>query len=85
MVEKEKDKNYVAMFEKLPSILVIGGEEQVIAESTKNEILPYLIALENECSTILLKSLMKNWIKYTNPFKLSVEKFLIIVQMTFWR
>ena len=46
---KVKIKN-VAMFEKLSSILVAGGEDQVIPEFAKNEILQHLTALEKEFS-----------------------------------
>jgi hypothetical protein len=46
---KVKIKN-VAMFEKLSSVLVAGGEDQVLPEFAKNDILQHLTALENEFS-----------------------------------
>jgi len=70
---KVKIKN-VAMFEKLSSILVAGGEDQVLPEFAKNEILQHLTALENEFSRYFPELSDEELDLVRNPFKLSVEK-----------
>jgi hypothetical protein len=57
---KVKIKN-VAMFEKLSSVLVVGGDDQVLPEFPKIE-MQHLTALKNEFSRYFLNSVMRIWI-----------------------
>ena len=59
---KVKIKN-VAMFEQLSSVIVAGGEDQVLPEFAKNEILQHLTQhwIMNSAD-ISLNSVMRSWI-----------------------
>ena len=70
---KVNTKN-VAMFEKLTSILDVCGEDKVLPQFAKNEILQHLTALENEFSRYFPELSDDELDLVRNPFKLSVEK-----------
>ena len=70
---KVNTKN-VAMFEKLTSILDNYGEDKVLPQFAKNEILLHLTALENEFSKYFPELSDDEFDLVRNPFKLSVER-----------
>ena len=64
----------VAMFEKMSSILDVRGEDKVLPQLAKNEILQHLTALENEFSRYISELSDDELDLIRHPFKLSVEK-----------
>uniref|UniRef100_A0A0L8HAD3 HAT C-terminal dimerisation domain-containing protein n=1 Tax=Octopus bimaculoides TaxID=37653 RepID=A0A0L8HAD3_OCTBM len=64
----------VAMFETLRSVLVVDGEDQVLPQFSKIEILQHLTALENEFKRYFPELNDGKLDLVRNPFKLSVEK-----------
>lgn len=64
-----------AMFEKLTSVLVAGGDNQVPPEFTKNENFQLLTALDNEFSRYFPELNDEELDSVRNPFKLRVRRF----------
>lgn len=62
----------VAMFEKLSSILDVCGEDKVLPQFAKNEILQHLRVLENEFKRYFPELSDDVLDLVRNPFKLSV-------------